>query len=698
MDTSDPTFDTFPDLASLFPRTSASEWRAAAETSLKGRPLERLTVRTLEGLSIDPLYTAQTEVDDPGLPGQAPFVRGRTPAGSGSSGWQVCQAVVDPDPLTAAKRAAEAVNRGADALWLVVDRSVRAEIDELDEPVGDGIVIPVSTAFDPFFNAVDPATAAVHLDAGGAAPAVAACLLNAARRHEVNPHDLRGSLGVDPLGSLAADGRVTMGLTGGYSAMAELVAWSGLRAPGLRTVAVSTLPYHLAGADAVRELAFAAATAVTYLRELSDRGVPLDAAGRQLLFRFAVGRDLFIEAAKLRAFRRIWSRIGAACGFEADDRGALIHAVDAPRGMSRRDPWVNMLRTTVGAFAAAVGGADIITVLPFDSAFGPPGGLGRRMAVNTQTILREESQLARVIDPGGGSWYIESLTDRLAAAAWERFQSIERDGGMAESLCTGAVASELEKLQRDRDQAIATRRAPITGVSSYPNLDEATIELEPPTQPVAVEVAQASEQLARLFSAANDPKGDGSLVELAMDAAGSGAAVARIADAWRGTRDSVTMPPLPAHREAEVYERLRDASDAWLEAHGTRPRIFLANMGAIPEHKPRATFAKSFFEAGGIETVGNDGFDSVSEAVAAFAQAETAMAVICSSDQRYPEVVPELAAALDAAGARTVLVAGTPGEHEDAWRAAGVTGFVYIGADQVSTLIDLLREEGVLHV
>jgi methylmalonyl-CoA mutase len=269
---------------------------------------------------------------------------------------------------------------------------------------------------------------------------------------------------------------------------------------------------------------------------------------------------------------------------------------------------------------------------------------------------------------------------------------------MVQALLDGTIASQLARVQDDRDSSIATRRDPITGVSSFPNLDEKPVDRDQPDAPRPSEAATATEELARTFNAANEPTADGSVIEAAIAAAAADTSIGQLSEALRGTREQVTMPPLPTRREAEAYERLRTASDSWLRNQGRRPQIFLANMGPIPEHKPRASFAKNFFEAGGIETLGNNGFETVDDAVEAFAESDTAMAVICSSDARYPEVVPELAAALDDAGARTILLAGKPGDHETAWRAAGVTGFIHIGCDQVRLLVDLLQEEGVLHV
>jgi methylmalonyl-CoA mutase len=697
MTASEPMFDEELDLAGVFEPPSLDDWRRAAEASLKGRPLDRLTVRTHEGIAIGPLFTAADAAADPGYPGLAPHTRGRTALGPGAGGWSVAPEIVHPDPETAARWAAEELGRGADSILLAVGRAVRTADGELAAADGDGVHLGTLADAARLVEVLAASDAALHLEAGGATPALAALLAAAARRGS-GPGRLHGGLCFDPLASLARDGVLTAGLEGAYDQLAELAVWAARHAPGLRTAGVDTLPYHLAGASAVEELAWGLASAVHALRELEPRGVEPDAACRALVVRFAIGRDLFVEAAKLRAWRRLWSRAAGACGVAEPDRPGLLHAVASPRGLTTRDPWVNMLRTTVGAFAAAVGGADVVTVLPFDRAVGPPDELARRMATNSQTILREESHLGRVVDPGGGSWYLEWLTEELAAAAWRRFQGVEARGGMATVLLDGSLAAELAELQAARDRALATRRDPITGVSSYPDLAERPLERRPATVTRPAAGGAATEELARLHVAARARRLDGRLIEAAVAAAAAGAGVGRIAAALGGAADPTRLEPLPRRREADAIERLRDACDVWLEEQGSRPRIFLANLGPVADHKARAAFAVGFFEAGGIEALDNPGFATPAEAAAAFAGSGAGMAVICSSDERYPEVVPELAAALEAAGARTVLLAGRPGEHEEAWRAAGVTGFVHIGSDQVRTLADLLREEGVLHV
>ncbi|MGW1926800.1 methylmalonyl-CoA mutase family protein, partial [Streptomyces massasporeus] len=272
----------------------------------------------------------------------------------------------------------------------------------------------------------------------------------------------------------------------------------------------------------------------------------------QLEFRYAATADQFLTIAKLRAARRLWARVAEVCG--APDAGAQRqHAVTSTVMMTRRDPWVNMLRTTVATLAAGVGGAESVTVLPFDEALGLPDAFARRIARNTSTVLIEESHLARVVDPAGGSWYVERLTDELAHAAWEFFQVIERAGGQEAALRSGTIGERLAETWSARSRKLATRREPITGVSEFPHLTEKPVERTPaPAQPTG---------------------------------------------------------GLPRVRRDEAYEALRARSDAHLAATGTRPRVYLAALGPAAAHSARVSFAANLFQAGGIEPVTEGTFE-----------------------------------------------------------------------------------------
>ena len=346
---------------------------------------------------------------------------------------------------------------------------------------------------------------------------------------------------------------------------------------------------HNAGGSEAQELAFALGSAVTYLRALEAAGIALDAARRMIYFRLAADADQFLTIAKFRALRKLWARVEQACGLAPVP--AFVAAETAWRMMTRRDPYVNILRSTVAVFAAGLGGADAITVLPFTAALGLPDRFARRVARNTQLILLEESNLAKVTDPAAGSGGIEDLTRQLCAAAWSLFQEIERAGGAAAALEQGLVQSKVAATRAERERNIARRRDPLTGTSEFPDIHEFDVHV--------LDVAP------RPLSA--------------------------------GGEKAATFAALPRIRLAEPFEQLRDASDRMRAATGTRPKVFLANLGKLSDFTARTLFAKNFFEAGGIEAVSNDGFASRDAMVAAFKASGAKLVCLCSSDKVYAD-------------------------------------------------------------
>ncbi|GAA2674848.1 methylmalonyl-CoA mutase family protein [Streptomyces aculeolatus] len=520
-------------LATEFADVTHEQWQQLVAGVLRksGRDVSGAEAETLlstaldDGLRTPPLYTARHRAPDPGLPGFAPFVRGGRPEGSAADGWDVRQRHAVPD--------AEAVlgdlENGVTSLWLAV---------------GDSGGIPVAALAD-VLKDVYLDLAPVVLDAGAETEPAARELLRLYEERGA-AGAARGGLGADPLGHEARTGEPL-----DPAAAAGLAALCAERHPGLRAVTVDALPYHEAGGSAAQELGCSLATAVAYLRELTAAGLSAAQACTQLEFRYAATADQFLTVAKLRAARRLFARVAEVCG--APGAGAqLQHAVTSPVMATRRDPWVNMLRTTVATLAAGVGGADAVTVLPFDHAIGLPDAFSRRIARNTSAILVEESHLARVIDPAGGSWYVERLTDELAHAGWAFFQEIERAGGHAAALRSGMVGERLAGTWAERGRRLATRREPVTGVSEFPDLAEKPVVREPAPRP---------------------PAGG-----------------------------------LPRVRRDEAFEALRARSDAHLAATGARPRVFLAALGPAAVHTPRLTFAANLFQAGGVEPVTGGAF------------------------------------------------------------------------------------------
>ena len=348
----------------------------------------------------------------------------------------------------------------------------------------------------------------------------------------------------------------------------------------------------------------------------------------------------------------------AACGASDTAQAPVVHVRTAERMLTRRDPWVNLLRVTAASFAAGLGGAASVTSLPFDAELGEPVELGRRMARNTQLLLQEESNLGRVIDPAGGSWYVESLTDEIATAAWALFAELEAAGGLPAVLLDGSLAARIAEVRDDRLRRVATRREPITGVSEFPDIAETPLDRTEP-------------DLRTLRSRATSQAGPAPA---------------------RPTGDTPTeCEPLPKVRWAQQFERLRDGSDSYMAATGGRPKVFLVNLGPVAVHTARATFAKNFFEAGGIQAVTSErgatvGFDDPADAVADVFADGAHLVCICSSDAIYAERAEDMARGLAAAGLTSIYLAGNPGDRRDAELAAGVTEFVHVGVDVLDVL------------
>jgi methylmalonyl-CoA mutase len=525
-------------LAAEFDAGSRERWRELVAGVLRkaGRadlpdPVEEALRRTVAtGVTVAPLYTADDAGDLPtavGVPGSAPFVRGARAGAPGEvpGGWDVRQRHTHPDVAVTREAVAADLENGVTSLWLVLGDGA-IPVDALGEVLGD-----------------------VHLDLAPVAvqggPAAAEAYLSLVEgRSDLAPG---GSLGLDPLGVQAA--------TGEEQDLAGLAGYARRAAAhdGLRAVVVDATVFADAGASAVEELGCSLAAGVAYLRALTGEGLSVDEAFGQLEFRYAASADQFTTIAGLRAARRLWDRVGELSGASPEARGQRQHAVTSSVMTTKYDPWVNLLRTTVACFAAGVGGADVVTVQPFDAALGLPDAFSRRIARNTQSLLVEEGSLARVLDPGGGSWYVESLTESLAQAAWTWFTEIERAGGLAAALASGLVGDRIAAAWAARAERLATRADAITGVSEFPNLGEELPEREPDPRP--------------------------------RSAGG-----------------------LPRVRAAEPFEELRDRAE---RAGAT---VYLATIGPVARHTTRATFAANLFQAGGLRTPSGNGADGFAEA------------------------------------------------------------------------------------
>ncbi|MGZ8179674.1 methylmalonyl-CoA mutase family protein [Williamsia sp. SKLECPSW1] len=577
-----------------------------------------LRTTTYDDITIDPLYTRADELPEAPLPGQFPFVRGREAGRDVLRGWHVTTRVgaIDADPADTNATILERLTTGTSALWLTPTS------DPADLPrILDGVLLDLAPLT---LDAGTRATATAHalfdlLDDRAAAPA-------SGTAPAPDASTTRIVLGVDTLTAQFAGTESV-----GHEEALDLVRAAVARPEDVRALTVDGTVFHDAGGSDAQEIGAAVAAGLAYVRAGQEAGLAVADVLDTIAFRLAATDQQFETIAKFRAARRIWARVAQVLG--APDHGdAPQHAVTSAAMMTQRDPWVNMLRTTLAAFGAGVGGADEVTVLPFDSAL-PAGALGvsrafaDRMAVNTQLLLLEESHLGRVLDPAAGSWYVESLTDATAQAAWKVFTTIEAQGGYREVLASGALAADIAGVRDRRAEDVAHRRAAITGVSEFPDVAE---------KPVP-----ADESASRR----------------------------------------------PVMRYAAPFEALRDRADAHLAAAGTRPSVLLATLGSAAEYTPRTTFTTNLLGAAGIAAADPGAGADLAEVARTTG---VSVAVVCGTDKRYADEAGDTVAGLRAAGVQKVLLAGTEKVVSDLHGDRRPDGFLSLGIDAVAALTDIL--------
>ncbi|WP_024805229.1 methylmalonyl-CoA mutase family protein [Nocardia sp. BMG51109] len=594
--------------------------RKVDASELGDEPERLLGVSTYDGLTVAPLYTRRDELPERPLPGEFPFVRGTDATRDVRRGWHVAARFGGGDAAAVNRELLSALENGVGAVWLGAGARGVA-VDDL--PVAlRGMLFEL---------------APLVLDAGADAKAVAARLFSVLDEYRIegvaepDRADIQISLGVTPLTSRFA------GSEHADTETAVVLAREAIARPEtVRALTVCGLAFHEAGASDAQELGAAVAAGLAYLRLLTDAGIDVADALGQVMFRFAATDDQFETIAKFRAGRRLWARVAHELGAPASG-GAPQYAVTSAAMMTQRDPWVNMLRTTLAAFGAGVGGADYVTVLPFDSAL-PPGevevsqAFSERMARNTQLLLLEESHLGHVRDPGAGSWYVESLTEGLAGKAWEFMQEIERAGGYLAALESGLLAERIAAVRAQRENDVAHRKTAVTGVNEFPDAGERPL----------------SEQARR---------------------------------------------PGRVARYGAAFEELRNRSDACLAAHGARPRVVLIPLGPIAEHNVRVTFTANLMASGGIEAI-NPGALEMSGIGAAATESGATVAVLCGSDARYATEVGPAVEQLRGAGVATVLLAGPEKAVAELTGTQRPDGFLTARMDAVAALSGLLEKLG----
>ncbi len=665
-----------------FPPVTPETWRAKVEKDLKGADFDRaLTYRSPGSLTADPLYHAEGAAGDAsGFPGTAPFTRGfRIPVvGAGArEPWSPAVVIEDADPVEANRRCLHDLSLGAQRVYLKLGRG--------------GVELGAGSDFTRLMDGVEPTFIELVLES--TAPLSAAGLLaHFAASGTVDLGAIRGAVSADPLSRLASEGLLMEGAERAWKDTFELTRWCGAEAPGLRSLRIDTTVCHRAGGSPVQELAWGLAAGVEVLRRGVDAGFETPELARRLESHWSVSGDLFLEVAKLRAWRKVWAKVLAATGAEDAIRDQQIHLRPSARVPSRVDPWVNLLRSSAQVFIGAIAGVDSIVAARWDELSGGGSDFGRRAAINSHHVLAEESYLARVADPAGGSWAIEALTERLAEQSWTQFQQLEKAGGVQAALLSGEIQRQIGDTVAERRRDLAERRHVKVGVSMYANLTEQRPgEADSPGTEAATADAVAEAKVSGVGVSTVDEAraawADGTPISLdsaiSLDSSGADA-------------EPTSCDALADFRESERFEALRLAVDA-AAAAGRRPNVCLAQLGSASEARARTQFAADFFAVAGFDSEPTEPTRDAEELAAAFRATGAEVAVLCASDEVYQELAAPVARALKEIGARRVYLAGKPGDAEPEWRRAGIDDFIFLKCDAVEileALVDLVVLQG----
>ena len=703
--------ENFPDVPlDEFTPPTDEEWKAACEALLKGAPFEKkMFTKTYEGITFDPMYTRKHTEDilpKGVMPGMGDYLRGVDAAGYIGKPWGIAQACDETLPAENNELLRHEHDKGATIYHIVLDTASRTGVDARQaEAVGDtGTSVTTVEDMHVLLTGLDLAKFPLYVYAGANAVPLLALVAAARRASGEDMAEVRGIVGADPIGALVADGKLPASLDAHYDSLAAAARWATVNAPHLRTVFVRSDVYSNGGANDVQEVASVLATATAYLRALCERGLTIDEAASQIAFAFSMGANFFLQIAKLRAVRPLWAQIVGAFGGSAEAQKMRIHARPALFFKTIYDPYVNMLRNTTEIFSGVVGGIDSFESAPFDEPIRKGDEFSRRIARNVQIMLQEEFGLLQPIDPAGGSWAVETLTRQMKEKIWAEFQRIEKEGGIIAALRAGSLQESVAAVLAARFKNADLRRDRIVGNNMYPNMTETLLETR--AEDTAALKAQRTADIDAYLSDIDVKHRDEALASLrqahsvdnAVEAALAGATIAELMTAVTEGNGAETVTAIAPHRWSERFEALRQRTEEYKAEKNDNVKIFLANMGPIPQHKARADFTTGFLQVGAFEVLGNDGFKTVEEAADAARASGADAVVICSTDATYPEIVPALAPKLHEVlpKARVFLAGAAPKDLLETYKEAGIDEYISVRANCYEILESLQKQKGMI--
>jgi methylmalonyl-CoA mutase len=605
-----------------FPPVSPAQWEEKIIQDLKGADYEKkLVYRPGEGLRIKPYYTGE---DLAGLdylsafPGAFPFARGNKLTGNN---WFIRQDISVSDLKRANEKALDILMKGIDSLGFILDEEKEYSKDDLDLLLRNIFAEIVELNF-----------------SGG--PHVVQLMQNhydMLVKYNRDFQKIHGSIEFDPLGRLVTKGNYYFSEKDDLDCCVQMIRIAE-HLPHFTVVSVDACHFHDAGATIIEELAFGLASGAEYLTLLTEKGLSVNHIAPKLKFRFATGSNYFLEIAKYRAARILWAQIVKAYGPSRDEICRMnIHAGTSRWNNALYDPYVNLLRSTTEAMSSIIAGIDSLTVLPFNAVFEKPSDFSERLARNQQLLLKEESYLDKVTDAAAGSYYIENLTDSIAAEAWKLFLEVDSLGGFLEAAKNGFIQDKIAASANQRSLELAGRKEILLGVNQYPNFTESIKE------DISASVFKHDEQVPETY-----------LVR--------------------------TLTPF---RGAQPFEELRYRTDVYARAH-KRPAAFMFTFGNLAMRMARSQFSRNFMACAGFETVDNLGFKTVEEGIEAFRASNAEILVICSSDEEYPVIAPAIYEAVK--DKAIVVVAGYPKDAIEELRAKGIEHFIHVRSNVLEEL------------
>lgn len=678
-------------------------WKEACIALLKGAPFEKkLFTKTYEGITFSPMYFhGDTEPIQPKTyPGMGDYVRGITPNGYVNAPWGIAQACDDTLPEENNELLKHEIDKGSTIYNIKVDCATRKARDAREcEHIGKhGCSVTTLGDAETLLKGLKLDKYPLYVYAGESALPLLALIVAVVKNQGGDVAKLKGIIGANPIAEYVANGTLNQSLDKLYDEAAAVAKWAVDNAPNVRTIFVKSNVFSNGGANDVQEVAYTVATGVAYLRALLERGLTIEQAASQIMFGFSMGANFFMQIAKLRAVRPIWAQIVKAFGGSEDAQKMHIHGRPAKFFKTIYDPYVNMLRDTTELFSGVVGGVDSFENSTFDEPVRKGDEFSRRIARNMQIILQEEFGLLQPIDPAGGSWAVETLTKQIKEKIWAEFQAVESKGGIVAALKEGYPQEQIAAVLDARFKAAETRKDRIVGNNMYPNMTEERIDARPESQADNMKARKSAIEAYLANVNAKDAiaaiKADD--VESVIAAAKAGATIAELRKAL-GTAEVDEIKSVAAHRWSERFEVLRETTEKFKASTGDNVKIFLANMGPIPQHKARADFTTGFLQVGAFQVLGNNGFPTIDEAAAAAKESGADAVVICSTDATYPEIVPALAPKLhEALPNATVYLAGTaPAELVETYKQAGIDDYINVRANCYKVIQALQQKKGM---